>query len=258
MLLLLSPAKRLNKPPANKDLDMTTPALLSRAEELVQTGRGHSVEELCSLMSISNKLGVGVAEMFAGFHLPFTPENARQAVFSFAGDVYVGLDAATLSVDDLQWSQNHLAILSGLYGLLRPLDLMQPYRLEMGTKLKTSHSETLYSYWGRTITDEINQRGDKVILNLASNEYFKSVQTKSLNASVVTPRFLEKKDEKERIISFFAKKARGLMARWVVQNRITDPADLVGFDLAGYRYQPEGSDGSTLVFSRPQPAPVTR
>ena len=258
MLLLLSPAKRLTPPPANEDLEMTSPALLSQVEELVQAGRRMSVEELCSLMSISNKLGVRVAEMFAEFSLPFTPVNSRQAVLSFAGDVYLGLDASTLSVDDLKWSQNHLAILSGLYGLLRPLDLIQPYRLEMGTKLKTDRGETLYRYWGRTITDEINQRGDTVIVNLASNEYFKSVQVGSLNAAVVTPRFLEEKDGKSRVLSFFAKKARGLMARWVIQNRVTDPTELIGFDLSGYRYQAAESDGSKMVFSRPQPPPANR
>jgi len=204
-------------------------------------------------MSISDKLGQLNAERFQTWHTPFTPDNARQAVLAFKGDVYTGLDAESFSSGDFSFAQKHLRILSGLYGLLKPLDLMQPYRLEMGTRFENTRGKDLYAFWGSKITEALNQllaSDDKVLVNLASNEYFKSVQKKHLDARLVTPQFKDWKNGQYKMISFYAKKARGLMCRYAIQNRITQADDLKGFNLDGYYFSEDQSDNNNWVFLR--------
>ena len=207
-------------------------------------------------MGLSDKLGALNYERYQAWQRPFSPENAKQALLAFKGDVYQGLDAESMDAEDLAWAQNNLRILSGLYGLLRPLDLMQPYRLEMGTKFANQRGGDLYAFWGDLITRKINQHleGSKepVLLNLASNEYFKSVHPEKINAPIITPVFMDKKDDKYKIISFFAKKARGLMSAYIIKNRITDVERIKDFDSAGYSYNPAMSEGNKWVFTRAQ------
>ncbi|MDT0583207.1 peroxide stress protein YaaA [Brumicola blandensis] len=254
MLMLVSPAKNLDFDSPLPTTKFTEPSMLKDAEELVETCQKLAPSDLASLMHISDKLSILNAERFASFTTPFTPDNARQAVFAFNGDVYGGLDAASLSEADIDFAQKHLRILSGLYGLLKPLDLMQAYRLEMGTKLQNNRGKSLYEFWGESITHALNEEladgEQQVLVNLASNEYFSSVKKKLLNANIVTPQFKDEKNGKYKIISFYAKKARGLMARYIIQNRITDVEGLKGFDLAGYHYSEVDSSPNELVFKR--------
>ncbi|MBV1929705.1 MAG: peroxide stress protein YaaA, partial [Gammaproteobacteria bacterium] len=207
-----------------------------------------------ALMKISDKLGNLNFDRFLSWDRKFTPDNAKQALLAFKGDVYTGLDAESLSGDDLLWAQDHLRILSGLYGLLRPLDLMQAYRLEMGTKLANGRGKDLYQFWGSQITDALNQQqADEslpVLVNLASNEYFKSVQSKQLNAEIITPVFKDWKGDKYKIISFYAKKARGLMVAYIVRNRLSDVEQIKNFDSEGYVYNPAMSSAREWVFTR--------
>lgn len=254
MLAVVSPAKNLDfESPIPVDT-FTQPAMLDQLDHLVKFCKALSPADIASLMSISDKLSVLNADRFAEFSRPFTPDNARQAMYAFNGDVYTGLDAYSLSERDVTFAQSHLRILSGLYGLLRPLDLMQAYRLEMGTKLATDKGKDLYQYWGEDITQVLNQalaeQGDNVLVNLASNEYFKSVKKKSLEAMIITPNFKDLKNGQYKVISFFAKKARGLMARYIIQNQLTDVEQLKGFDLAGYRFSEEQSSPTDFVFLR--------
>lgn len=254
MLAVVSPAKNLDfESPIPVDT-FTQPAMLDQLDHLVKFCKTLSPADIASLMSISDKLSVLNADRFAEFSRPFTPDNARQAMYAFNGDVYTGLDAYSLSERDVTFAQSHLRILSGLYGLLRPLDLMQAYRLEMGTKLATDKGKDLYQYWGEDITQVLNQalaeQGDNVLVNLASNEYFKSVKKKSLEAMIITPNFKDLKNGQYKVISFFAKKARGLMARYIIQNQLTDVEQLKGFDLAGYRFSEEQSSPTDFVFLR--------
>ncbi len=207
-------------------------------------------------MSLSDTLARLNVERYQAWEPKFTQTNSRQAVLAFNGDVYEGLDAATLSDDQLDWAQQHVAILSGLYGVLRPFDLMQPYRLEMGTKLATAKGKNLYDYWGTEIADYLNQclaqQGSDVVVNLASEEYFKSVDQKVLKARVVQCVFQDEKNGTWKIISFYAKRARGLMARYIVDHRIDDPEQLKGFNVDGYAFYPEASTDLKLVFRRPE------
>lgn len=255
MLILLSPAKNMNFDPVERALPSTTPALLDDTRILSKTTRQLTITKIKSMMGINDDLARLNRERFQAFDADQPGE--KQAAFAFNGEVYRGLDAASLSEDDLAYAQDHLRILSGLYGALRPLDGIHPYRLEMGRKLHTRRGETLYDFWGKKIAQELNglmeSDDEKVVLNLASNEYFKSVDKKTLKARVITPTFKEEKDGQLRALMVFAKKARGMMARWAIQNRISDPADLVKFDLGGYRFEPEGSQGDDLLFTRPQP-----
>lgn len=252
MLVVVSPAKNLDFDTQIPVSEHTQPVLLSDAATLAQECKALTPADLSSLMKISDKLATLNANRFAEFSTPFTPENARQALFAFNGDVYTGLDAHTLSADDITYAQQHLRILSGLYGVLRPLDLMQAYRLEMGTRLANSRGKNLYEYWGNTVTTEVNKalaaQGDNVLVNLASNEYFKSVKPKQVDGMIVTPVFKDKKNGQYKIISFFAKKARGLMARYIIQNRVDDVAGLKGFDTDGYYYSEAQSSATELVF----------
>ena len=257
MIILLSPAKNLDFSNAPGDLDATKPVLASDTKELADVTRDLTRADLKRLMGISDKLADLNHERFQSFKTRGKPAEAKQAALAFNGDVYQGLEAGTLGADDLAFAQDHLRILSGLYGLLRPLDVIQPYRLEMGTKLKTGRGEDLYDFWGDKVAKEINKalkgHQHKVVLNLASNEYFKVVDRDTLKAEVITPRFEEEKDGETRMISFFAKKARGMMAKWAIENRVSDPADLKRFQTGGYKFRAGPSDDNSWTFVRPQP-----
>jgi len=254
MLLLVSPAKDLDFDPLKLKLPLTQPEMLVQSQQLADICKTLTPADLSSLMHISDKLAGLNAARFAQWQLPFTEQNAKAALFAFNGDVYQGLDAASLSEADIAFAQQHLRILSGLYGVLRPLDLMQPYRLEMGTKLANSNGKDLYAFWQDSITERLNQQlaqlSADVVVNLASTEYFKAVKPKQLNARIITPVFKDFKNGQYKIISFFAKKARGLMARFIIQQRITTPEQLKAFDLAGYQYSSEHSSADELVFLR--------
>lgn len=258
MLAVVSPAKNLDFESSIPVATHTQPTMLDHVDHLVKFCKALSPADLSSLMSISDKLAVLNAERFDSFTTPFTPDNARQALYAFNGDVYTGLDAYSLSEDEVNYAQSHLRILSGLYGLLRPLDLMQAYRLEMGTKLATDKGKDLYSFWGEHITAELNgalaAQGDNVLINLASNEYFKSVKKKALDGMIITPNFKDLKNGQYKVISFFAKKARGLMARYIIQNQLTDVEQLKDFNLAGYRFSEEQSSPTDFIFLRDEPA----
>ena len=238
MKILISPAKSLDfesKIPTN---DSSKIPFLEQTKELSQKMDLKSKDDLKKLMNISDQLAELNYQRFQDFSFPFTKENARQAVYSFSGDVYKGLDVYTLPEEHIDSMQNSLRILSGLYGLLKPLDLIQPYRLEMGTSLKINSSNNLYEFWGSSITDYLNQEMGKeeILVNLASKEYFKAVQSKNLQASLVTPIFKDYKNGKLKIISFFAKKARGQMARYIIDNGIETLNELKGFDIDGYGF----------------------
>ncbi|HAX09926.1 MAG TPA: peroxide stress protein YaaA [Marinobacter hydrocarbonoclasticus] len=253
MLMIISPAKTLDYESPLATETHTQPDFLDDACELIDQLKELEPHQVSNLMSISDKLGQLNAERFQSWHTPFTPDNARQAVLAFKGDVYTGLDAESFSEEDFSFAQKHLRILSGLYGLLKPLDLMQPYRLEMGTRFENTRGKDLYAFWGSKITDALNQllaSDDKVLVNLASNEYFKSVQKKHLDARLVTPQFKDWKNGQYKMISFYAKKARGLMCRYAIQNRITQADDLKGFNLDGYYFSEDQSDNNNWVFLR--------
>lgn len=253
MLMVISPAKTLDYESPLATREYSRPAFLEDSRELIDQLKDLEPHQVSNLMGISDKLGQLNAERFQSWHTPFTPENARQAVLAFKGDVYTGLDAESFSDSDFEFAQNHLRILSGLYGLLRPLDLMQPYRLEMGTRFANHRGKDLYAFWGNTLTSALNDlllQDDKVLINLASNEYFRSVQARHLDARVITPQFRDWKNGQYKMISFYAKKARGLMCRYAIQNRITQASDLKGFNLAGYAFSDEQSSGDQWVFLR--------
>jgi len=257
MLMVVSPAKDLDANPVSLKLATSMPALLPQASELAEVCKKLSPTELGSLMHISDKLAGLNAARFSQWHPDFGTNDAKAALFMFNGDVYQGLDAASLNKSQLQFAQQHLRILSGLYGVLRPLDLMLPYRLEMGTKLQNAAGKDLYAFWDLQITNNLNSQltelKSEVLLNLASQEYFKAVKPKALQARVITPVFKDFKNGQYKIISFFAKKARGLMARYVIQQEITDPKAICEFNLAGYHYSSEHSTADKPVFLRQQP-----
>ena len=252
MLILISPAKNLNFDPLDKDLDVTQPAFMKETRQLAKTAKGLSKGELKRLMNLSDKLTDLNYERFQSFKTPFTIDNAKPAALTFAGDVYQGLQASTLQPDDLDWAQDHLRILSGLYGLLRPLDLIQPYRLEMGRPLKTAKAEDLYGFWQDKLTRQVNKdlNGSKTLVNLASNEYFGAVDPDNIKGEIITPQFKEIRDGKARFISFSAKKARGTMARYIIDQRIEDPEDLKRFKRDGYKFNKTLSKGNQWVFTR--------
>jgi len=254
MLMVISPAKTLDfdSPLATKEFSQ--PALLDKSQQLIDVARKLSPAQIGSLMHISDKLAELNARRFNDWQPPFTPDNARQAILAFKGDVYTGLQAEEFSAKDFDFAQQHLRMLSGLYGLLRPLDLMQAYRLEMGIKLENPAGQNLYSFWGDTLTDALNEalaaQGDDVLINLASDEYFKAVKPKKLNGQIIKPVFLDEKNGKFKVISFYAKKARGLMSRYIIQQRLTKPAQLKKFDLEGYFFDAESGSENELVFKR--------
>ena len=256
MLIVISPAKNLDYETPTPTKKHTKAALLDDASELMAGLKELSPQGVSSLMGISDKLGVLNYDRFQQWSLPFNASNARQAVLAFKGDVYVGLDAYSFDEQAFAFAQQHLRILSGLYGALKPLDLMQPYRLEMGTSFANERGANLYQFWGDKIVLLLNKQlkklGTQTLVNLASNEYFKSVDKTKLNASIITPVFNDWKNGQYKIISFFAKKARGRMSAYIIKNGITDPMKLKGFDWDGYRYNSAMSDGSELVFTRTQ------
>ncbi len=257
MLIVLSPAKKLDFESENLRTDADTPAMLTQAKKLVKVAKTLKAEDLKAMMGISDNLAELNVQRFKAFKTPFTPTNARPAIDAFQGDVYVGLDAATLNDEDREYANGRIRILSGLYGLLKPLDLMQAYRLEMGTKFASERGANLYAFWGDLISKALNKDmagvEHQVLINLASNEYFKAVDQKALKAEVITPVFQDVKDGKARVVSFLAKKARGMMARYVIDNRIDNPEALKAFNEGGYTFQPDLSDGKKWVFQRPQP-----
>ena len=259
MLFLLSPAKSLDyETPVPDDLPHTTPQFVPQSTALIEVLREQSPQQIASLMELSDTLAALNVARYQAWRPRFTAHNSRQAVLAFNGDVYEGLQARSLSADDLDWAQSHVAILSGLYGVLRPLDRMQPYRLEMGTRLATGAGSNLYQFWGRQIAEHLNTRlraqdstaGTPVVVNLASQEYFKAVDRKVLKARVIECVFEDWKGGNYKIISFFAKRARGLMARWAIQQRAATPRRLEEFDLEGYAFHPASSQPDRLVFRR--------
>ena len=254
MLFLLSPAKSLDYDTPAGDVPHTQPLFVKQSAELIQILRGYSPQQISELMDLSDALaGLNVAR-YQAWSPKFTAKNAKQAVLAFNGDVYEGLDAKTLKAEDLAWAQEHMCILSGLYGVLRPLDWMQPYRLEMGTALENPQGKNLYKFWGSKISEYLNERlqADKtpVVVNLASQEYFKAVDTKALKARVIECVFEDWKGGKYKIISFLAKRARGLMARYAATKHVTTPKQLEKFNLEGYAYDAQASQPDRLVFRR--------
>ncbi|MBV8500779.1 MAG: peroxide stress protein YaaA [Paucibacter sp.] len=260
MLFLLSPAKSLDyetpTPPGVLER-ATQPQFTRYSSELIKLLRGYSADDIGELMTLSPALSeVNVARCKA-WRARFTPADSKPAVLAFDGDVYGGLNASSLSLDELEWAQSHLAILSGLYGVLRPLDMIRPYRLEMGTALAGDHGGTLYAYWGDRLAEHLNKRAKAeaapVIINLASQEYFRAANRRALKPRVVECQFEDWKNGQYKIISFFAKRARGLMARYAIQHRIVTPEGLRGFDMDGYVFSPEASTAEKMVFRRKLP-----
>lgn len=258
MLMVVSPAKNLDYETPASTKQSTQPDLLDQAEILMQDLRKLAPQDLSQLMSISDKLGTLNFDRNQAWAQPFTADNAKQAVLAFNGDVYSGLGAPNFTAADFKYAQKHLRILSGLYGLLKPLDLMQAYRLEMGTKFANQRGANLYAFWGDIVTEALNQQLRKnksqILLNLASNEYFKVVKPKLLNAEIIAPAFKDWKNGQYKIISFYAKKARGLMAAYVIKNQITDAESLKKFDSDGYYYNTDLSTDKQWVFTRDEQA----
>ncbi|PRB80172.1 peroxide stress protein YaaA [Pseudomonas sp. MYb185] len=254
MLMVISPAKTLDYDTAPVTKRHTLPRYLDHSRELIEVLREKSPQDIAVLMSLSDKLASLNVARYDSWSDTFTAENSKQALLAFKGDVYTGLNAEDFSEEDFDFAQQHLRMLSGLYGILRPLDLMQPYRLEMGTKLANPRGKDLYSFWGEHITEWLNQdlaeQGDGVLLNLASQEYFGAVKPKALDGRLIETVFRDQKNGQYKIISFYAKKARGLMARYVIKERLQDPEGLKDFNLDGYRYDQASSSPDKLVFLR--------
>lgn len=258
MLALISPAKTLDYESKLPTDEHTLPRLLDQSQQLIDLSRKLSASDIVSLMKVSEKIAHLNVERFRDWNADFNFSNARQAIFAFKGDVYTGLDAYHLSDADLQFAQKHLRSLSGLYGLLRPLDLMMPYRLEMGIKLANARGHNLYEFWEDRITNLINQdleqSGSKVLVNIASDEYYKSVKEAKIQAEIIKPVFLDQKNGQYKVISFYAKKARGLMARYIIQNQLDKLEDLKSFNTDGYYFDAESSLKGELVFKRDEQA----
>ncbi|WP_411754537.1 peroxide stress protein YaaA [Serratia sp. (in: enterobacteria)] len=256
MLVIISPAKTLDYASPLATERFTQPELLDQSQNLIKLCRKLTPAQISGLMGISDKLAGLNAARFGEWQPDFTPDNARQALLAFKGDVYTGLQAQDFSEEDFDFAQQHLRMLSGLYGVLRPLDLMMPYRLEMGIKLENPQGKDLYSFWGERITEKLNQaleqQGDDVVVNLASDEYFKSVKPAKLRGTLIKPVFLDEKNGKYKVISFYAKKARGLMSRFIIKNRLSRSEQLVDFNLEGYAFDEAASAGNELVFKRPE------
>jgi len=254
MLIVVSPAKSLDFDSKARTRKFTEPQYLEESTQLVGQLRKLSPEDFSELMHISSDLGELNHMRYANWHTPFDLNNSKQAIFAFKGDVYIGLEAEKFSTADLNFAQNHLRILSGLYGLLRPLDLMQPYRLEMGSRFANKKGKNLYEFWDTKLTENLNelleQEKRPLLVNLASKEYFSAIKPKSLNAEIISPVFKDFSNGKYKIVSFFAKKARGYMAAYIIQNRIKSPEKLKEFDVDGYRYSEEDSTPLQPVFLR--------
>jgi cytoplasmic iron level regulating protein YaaA (DUF328/UPF0246 family) len=256
MLIVLSPAKSLDYKTPAKVKAPTLPEFVSESAKLIADLKKLSPQEVANLMGLSDQLAALNVGRYRDWSKKFTEENSKPAVYAFNGDVYDGFDVKTLNAKAVDFAQDHIRILSGLYGALRPLDLMQAYRLEMGTALKNARGKDLYAFWGERVTNSLKkilvEQKYPVLLNLASEEYFKVLQAKNLECPVISPVFQDGKDGKFKIISFYAKRARGLMARYIVENRITDPADLKGFNLDGYQYVATESKLEKPLFRRPE------
>lgn len=254
MKIVISPAKTLDfETPAQTNIH-SQPAYLEQSQQLIDELKVLSVSDIATLMKLSDKLSSLNMARFGSWATPFNQDNAKQALLAFKGDVYTGLNAESFSEKDFEFAQQSLRILSGLYGLLKPLDLIQAYRLEMGTKFANSQGKDLYQFWGNQLTDALNQEfskdSDPVLVNLASNEYFKAVKAKELQARIITPIFKDWKNGQYKIISFYAKKARGLMTAYIIQNQLTEPEQLKGFNADGYYFSPENSKGDDWCFLR--------
>lgn len=258
MLALISPAKTLDYETALPTDVHTLPRLLTHSQQLIDSSRQLSATQIADLMKVSEKIAQLNVARFKDWQPEFNFSNARQAVFAFKGDVYTGLDAYALNDSQIEYAQQHLRMLSGLYGLLRPLDLMMPYRLEMGTKLHNVRGHNLYQFWEHHITDLINQdlanAESELLLNLASDEYYKSVNVAEIRAEIIKPVFLDQKNGKYKVISFYAKKARGLMARYMIENQLQRIEDLKSFNLDGYYFDSGSSIHGELVFKRDEQA----
>ena len=254
MLIVLSPAKSLDYKTPVRVKAPTLPEFASESAKLIADLKKLAPQDVAKLMGLSDQLATLNVGRYRDWSRKFTEENSKPAIYAFGGDVYDGFDVKSLDAKSVQFAQDHIRILSGLYGALKPLDLMQPYRLEMGTSFKNARGKDLYAFWGSRVTDAIKKVLEKqkkpVLLNLASEEYFRVLQPKELDCPVIAPVFQDAKDGKYKIISFYAKRARGLMARYVVENRITDPADLKGFNLDGYKYYAAESKVDKPVFRR--------
>ena len=257
MLALVSPAKKMDFEDITRPLSHSDPDFFTDTKKLVKSARQLSQTELQQLMNLSDSLSELNFQRFKAFKATQSQANAKQAAMAFAGDTYIGLDSATLSDNDFDYAQDHLRILSGLYGLLRPLDLIQPYRLEMGTKMANGRGKSLYDFWGARIADRLNadlaDHADTTVVNLASNEYFKAVDAKALGQTVIGAKFLNVKDGKARSLMYYAKHARGAMARWIMENRVDRADGLKDFNADGYTFDASASTDNALVFSRPQP-----
>lgn len=252
MKYLISPAKTLD---LDSQLPINTtsePAFLDQAQQLIDTIKPYAPADIATLMKLSDKLATLNVERYQAWQKSHDQNNSRPAVFTFMGDVYTGLDAYHLTEEHIHYAQSHLRILSGLYGLLKPLDLMQPYRLEMGTKLSNPKGDNLYHFWSDTVAPALNEELEQgeLLVNLASTEYFKAVDKKALNNTIITPKFLDEKNGQYKVISFYAKKARGLMVRYLIENQATTLEEIKGFNLAGYRYDPGRSKANEPVFIR--------
>ena len=254
MLIVLSPAKTLDETPSLTMREFSVPEFLDYSSKLIGKLNRLSLKKIKSLMNLSEKLAYLNKQRYANFHTPFTPKNAKQNVMMFKGDVYEGLAIDDFCKDDFSFTQKHLRILSGLYGVLKPLDLIQPYRLEMGTKLSLGRKKNLYDFWNDLITDNLNktlaEQDDDILINLASNEYFKVVKVKKIKGKIISPVFKEERNDSFIMISFFAKKARGLLARYIIKNRIKNTDDIKSFNLEGYQYNPDLSTDEKPVFTR--------
>lgn len=254
MLAIISPAKTLDFETKIDGFAFSQPKLTAYSQKLIDICKQLSPAEIGSLMSISDKLSALNAARFAEWQLEHSEQNAKAAIFAFKGDVYTGLDAESLTPEQIHYAQSHLRMLSGLYGLLKPLDLMQPYRLEMGTKLANPQGKDLYAFWGNIITEHLQQaideQGDDILVNLASDEYYGAVKPKNLNATIIKPVFLDEKNGKFKVISFYAKKARGMMVRFMLETQPTNIEQLKDFNYGGYWFDEESSTATELVFKR--------
>lgn len=254
MLIVVSPAKTLDYITPPKTRTTTLPAYLDDSQILINRLRDLSPPDIAKLMQVSSKIAELNYERYKSWQADFSTENAKQAVLAFKGDVYTGLDAESFSAADFKFAQAHLRMLSGLYGLLRPLDLMQPYRLEMGSRLDNSRGRNLYEFWGTKITEGLNQQlkniKSKTLINLASNEYFKSVKPAALKGEIITPAFKDYKNGEYKMIGVYAKKARGMMSRFIIKNKLSNVNDIQQFTMDGYAFNRKMSDDKTWVFTR--------
>jgi len=254
MLLVVSPAKKLDFEPQNKTPIFTTPDYLDDSAQLIKRLRDFSTLDISELMNVSTKIAELNFDRYEKWNAKFTLKNSKQSILAFKGDVYIGMDALSFNDSDFKFAQKHLRILSGLYGLLRPLDLMKAYRLEMGSKLTTTRGKNLYEFWDTRITDGLNEQlkniKSGVLVNLASNEYFKSVKKQHLSANIITPMFKDYKNGDYKMIGIYAKKARGLLSRYIIKNKITSPEDIKSFNSDGYKYNNKLSNDSNWVFTR--------